>query len=80
MKLRREGDFSNSKYWYRHAGRHPVLTDLQTLLPTFDPLDLVDQVESVTKSTRREAILELETLQSIEMSRLLSHLLAREGK
>jgi hypothetical protein len=25
---RREGDFSNSKYWFRHVGRHPVFDSL----------------------------------------------------
>jgi hypothetical protein len=25
---RREGDFSNSKYWYRHVGNHPIFTAL----------------------------------------------------
>jgi hypothetical protein len=25
---RREGDFSNSKYWYRHVGNHPVFNAL----------------------------------------------------
>jgi hypothetical protein len=25
---RREGDFSNSKYWFRHVGSHPIFEDL----------------------------------------------------
>lgn len=36
---RREGDFWNSKYWYRNAGSHPAITG-------FDPSDFVDQVEA----------------------------------
>lgn len=35
---RREGDFWNSKYWYRNAGSHPAMAG-------FDPYTFVDQVE-----------------------------------
>ena len=34
---RREGDFSNSKYWYRNAGAHPAMAG-------FDPYAFVDGV------------------------------------
>ena len=37
---RKEGDFSNSKYWYRRVGPHPVLLALGK---DFDPLRFVDQ-------------------------------------
>ncbi|MEO0476358.1 MAG: hypothetical protein AAF085_10390 [Planctomycetota bacterium] len=36
---RREGDFWNSKYWYRNAGSHPAMRG-------FDPSAFVDQVEA----------------------------------
>lgn len=38
---RREGDFWNSKYWYRNSAGHPVLGSLP-----FDPMVFVDEVES----------------------------------
>src|SRR5580765_7484012 len=37
---RKEGDFSNSKYWYRRVGEHPVLAALGK---DFDPFRFVDQ-------------------------------------
>jgi len=40
---RTEGDFGNSKYWYRRAGDHPIF---ETLGDDFDPYDFVDQCES----------------------------------
>jgi hypothetical protein len=36
---RREGDFSNSKYWLRQTARHPVMDGLG-----FDPVGFVDEV------------------------------------
>jgi hypothetical protein len=35
---RREGDFSNSKYWWRRVGKHPALIG--------DPFEFVDAVKS----------------------------------
>lgn len=37
---RREGDFSNSHYWYRRAGTHPAMA----LIPGYDAYEFVDEV------------------------------------
>jgi hypothetical protein len=37
---RREGDFSNSHYWFRQVGDHPALADL----PGHDPHTFIDAI------------------------------------
>ena len=38
---RREGDFSNSKYWFSRAGQHPAMEQVGE---EYDPVDFVDDV------------------------------------
>jgi hypothetical protein len=40
---RREGDYANSKYWFRRVGRHPVYAHIA---PDWDPAAFVDRVEA----------------------------------
>jgi hypothetical protein len=51
---RREGDFSNSKYWFRKAGLHPAMQRIDltgggagsgTDVARYDPFRFVDQLE-----------------------------------
>jgi len=51
---RREGDFSNSKYWYRRVGQHPVYSHIDpagggagagTDVADYDPFNFVDRTE-----------------------------------
>jgi hypothetical protein len=55
---RREGDFSNSHYWYRKAGQHPVISRIDsggggagagTAIGRYEPHDFVDRVERAYK-------------------------------
>jgi hypothetical protein len=61
---RREGDFSNAKYWFRHVGRHPVFAALgqQLHVATWDPFAFVDLCESVSRGTSdaRERCLDIQ--------------------
>jgi len=38
---RREGDFSNSHYWFNKVGQHPAMA----LIPDYDPHAFIDAVE-----------------------------------
>jgi len=38
---RREGDFWNSKYWFRQAGHHPVISHIEH----YEPYDLVQRAD-----------------------------------
>lgn len=61
---RLEGDFSNSKYWYRRVGSWPVYDQVEKISgQPFDPMAFVDQVESCgSDATHRIAVAEWRTL------------------
>ncbi|MEX0652509.1 MAG: hypothetical protein WD534_16270 [Phycisphaeraceae bacterium] len=51
---RREGDFSNSKYWFRRTGKHPAMSRITvaggsagagTTIGEYEPYSFVDRVE-----------------------------------
>ncbi len=80
---RREGDFSNAKYWFRMVGRSPVYKELYEqglkIYPKikewnqWDPLRFIDEIEEVTISGGEDSPLgeQLRKVQVIEISLLL---------
>ena len=67
---RREGDFSNSKYWLRQTGDHPAMAAMR--LPDgsdYHGPRFVDQVQAATQSGRSDAP-DLITAQQHEWSTL----------
>lgn len=58
---RREGDFSNAKYWFRHVGHHPVFDLLSERAGAWDPFAFVDRCQAAVHSGKdREQCLELQ--------------------
>lgn len=49
---RREGDFSNSHYWFRRVGNHPAFADI----PNYDPHAFIDEVEAQFKQASIELV------------------------
>lgn len=65
---RLEGDFWNSKYWYRKVGPHPVFAEMSDD-GVWDPFEFVDQCEqaqqaggSVAEQVQQTAVAEWKTL------------------
>ncbi|MFW5697621.1 MAG: hypothetical protein ACOCX1_03570 [Fimbriimonadaceae bacterium] len=59
---RREGDFSNAKYWFRNAGEHPAAP--------FDPHEFVDQASRLYRDNP-ESLVEK---QRVEWEALFKHI------
>ena len=86
---RREPDYSNSKYWFRQLGDHPLFRQLADDLPSecserpiftnlvsggsWDPFYFVDLCASCEQGPRTELREQLEELQALEMDALLAY-------
>jgi hypothetical protein len=66
---RREGDFSNSLYWYRRVDKNPTIDAMKKKYPTWSPHEFVRWCEEKTKESQ-----ELEEMQTWEIKILLNHL------
>ncbi|HEY3788482.1 MAG TPA: hypothetical protein VGL71_06485 [Urbifossiella sp.] len=74
---RREPDASNSKYWWRRVGPHPVLKRLISEAPSIgynytNPLDFVDLCERVRGTNSAEEML-ARRVQILEWQLLFDH-------
>lgn len=72
---RREGDFSNAKYWFRRVGAHPALVDVESAATAlgydrWDPYDFVDACESASAGGDRSLC---EQVQQAEWEILLDY-------
>lgn len=48
---RREGDFSNSHYWFRRVGDHPAMPAIGD---DYDPYKLIDEVQSAHRANHAD--------------------------
>ena len=86
---RREPDYSNSKYWFRHVGAHPLFAELADRVPpgssgeprlsrlvvnrAWDPFAFVDLCASCAQGPHENLRGQLEDLQAIEIDSLLAY-------
>ncbi len=66
---RREGDFSNAKYWFRKVGQHPVF---EQIADDWNPFDFVDQCQAATRSGG-DAAVRCRELQQREWEQLFAY-------
>jgi len=71
---RREGDFSNSRYWLRTLREHPAWQAMRRAEPDWDPLKFLAWCESCAEGCPKNPCRKLEDLQQREMLALLETL------
>ena len=71
---RREGDFSNAKYWFRKVGDHPIFErlGLEADQAEWDPFELVDNCKHAERNGGAEQQRYME-LQQLEWELLFDH-------
>jgi hypothetical protein len=74
---RREGDFGNSKYWFRKVGRHPVVDQLADLSEGVyaDPFEFVDRCSDASQNGNDTGE-QCRSAQWLEWQALMAHCIA----
>lgn len=67
---RREGDYSNAKYWMRRVGEHPVFDEMAEHSQNWDPFSFVDDCERAVGSGNQAEISTLRSQQHLEWQML----------
>jgi hypothetical protein len=68
---RREGDFSNAKYWFDRVGDSPVLANMMaTNGSAWDPYQFVDECQSALRNRDSQQIMALREIQQREWQAL----------
>jgi len=78
---RREGDYSNSKYWFRRVGEHEVFERLaeeveqlpHNSVPHWDPFAFVDACEQAMHNSDSSAISACQQIQQLEWQMLFDY-------
>ena len=79
---RREGDFGNSRYWFRRVGEHPIFPTLNEAAatagwpatPHWNPITLVDRVEQTARLGKDDPTVQLcQMVQQIEWELLFDY-------
>ncbi len=71
---RLEGDYWNSKYWFRNVGQHPVVRDLQAKFAGY-PESFIDRCEAAVESGNRTVDEEMQAIARLEWVSLFEYCL-----
>tara|TARA_B100000029_G_C17597620_1_gene964720 strand:+ start:2110 stop:2556 length:447 start_codon:yes stop_codon:yes gene_type:complete len=68
---RREGDYSNSKYWCNQIGNHQIWETMSRNFDEWDPFSFIDWCQKASKGHNKKPINYLQRIQFKELSLLL---------